>query len=334
MARIESESKGGFYATPVSQVGFIKSVIRGRWGSTVHLYDPCCGKGNTLKGLADTLKSQGVKAITYGIELEVDRANAAQKKLDYVLQSPYEDTRVTPCSMSFMWLNAPYTEHAGERAEVVFLRDITDPTSGKLQAGGLLGFCIPQKVLSSAATLLASRFENIQVYRFTDSEFSAYRQVVVFAYRTMGKRDYKEEKAKLKVLATSSDLPTLDKAKVLYIPPAASEVHTFLSNKLDPEEVKRILTASPLLENAKQHTPRKPRLMNPPVVNLKSSHIGVAIAAGAVGGNFGNHILVGATMRAVSTEETPTEYGTKRIEVHESKSIVRIFHPKGINVLK
>jgi hypothetical protein len=147
--------------------------------------------------------------------------------------------------MSMLWLNPPYTEHAGERAEVVFLRDLTDVANGKLQPGGLLGFCIPQRVLSSAATILASRFENIQVYRFTDSEFATYRQVVVFAYRNMGRREIKDEKARLKALASASHLPTIDKAKVVYIPPAACEVHTFLSNKLDPEEVKAILTGSP-----------------------------------------------------------------------------------------
>ncbi len=334
MARIESESKGGFYATPTSQVGFIKSILRGRWGTTVHLFDPCCGKGNTLKGFAETLKSQGIKVITYGIELEVDRALSAEKKLDYVLQSPYEDTRVTPASMSMLWLNPPYTEHAGERAEVVFLRDLTDVANGKLQPGGLLGFCIPQRVLSSAATILASRFENIQVYRFTDSEFATYRQVVVFAYRNMGRREIKDEKARLKALASASHLPTIDKAKVVYIPPAACEVHTFLSNKLDPEEVKAILTGSPLLDNAKKHAPRPPKFLTPPLMTLKPSHIGVTIAAGAVGGNFGNHILVGATKRDVTTEETLTETGTRRIETHESKSIIRLFEKNGIRTLK
>ncbi len=334
MARIASESKAGFYATPMSQVEIISSILRGRRGTTIHLFDPCCGKGNTLERFAEILSSRGINVITYGIELEADRALSAKEKLDCVLQSPYEDTRVTPASMSFMWLNPPYSERAGERAEVVFLRDLTRPGNGKLQIGGLLGFCIPQKVLSSAATVLATRFENIQVYRFTDSEFSTYKQVVVFAYRCTGKSsdDIHDERAKLKLLATT-ELPTLDKARFVYIKPATCEMTTFLSNTLSPELVKATLDGSPLLDNAKKHAPHPPRFLTPPLMALKPSHIGVTIAAGAVGGNFGNHILVGTTKRDVSVEEELTETGTKRIETQQIRSIIRLFGKDGISVL-
>ncbi|MCL6479600.1 MAG: hypothetical protein K6T65_14560, partial [Peptococcaceae bacterium] len=70
----------------------------------------------------------------------------------------------------------PYMEHAGERAEVTFLRDLTDPVSGKLMEGGVLGYCIPQYVLVPAAPILAARFDDINIYRFTDKNFPVYKQ--------------------------------------------------------------------------------------------------------------------------------------------------------------
>ncbi|MDT3417104.1 type I restriction-modification system DNA methylase subunit [Brevibacillus aydinogluensis] len=57
MARIASESKGGYYATPEKEMRLIASRLSVQGAGMINLYDPCCGKGAALRILADALRS-------------------------------------------------------------------------------------------------------------------------------------------------------------------------------------------------------------------------------------------------------------------------------------
>lgn len=336
MARLASEEKAGFYPTPETQVELTARRLRVEQDVTLNMLDPCAGKGDALKQFAESLKEQGAKVITYGIELEKSRALEAQAKLDHVIYSPYEEARVTPLAFSFLWLNPPYTEWGIERAEVKFLRDLTDGVSGKLQPGGLLGYCIPQKVLAKAAMLLALRFENIRVYRFTDPDYGVYGQIVVFGYRRSKRgEDPYAERERLERLAYA-ELPPFDVGDGVFftIPPADKKVLTFQANVLTFEEAVKAFQESPLWDEIKQHEPRPKAVLKRPVLPLKPTHIAVALAAGAVGGALGDHIIVGTTKRVTIKDEVTDEDGTKIIERQESRSIVRLFNQNGIHVLE
>lgn len=334
MARYVSEEKAGYYPTPVMQVMLICDRLRADPGAKINAFDPCAGEGHALASFAKALKEQGAEVTTYGIEIEKSRAEKAKRRLDRVICSPYEDTRVTPHSMSFMWLNPPYNSRGGEHAEAVFLRDLTDSSNGKLQPGGLLGFCIPQYVLKDVATTLAVRFDNISVYKFAGYDYNVYRQIVVFGYRRKYMNpEYREEKERLEELA-AGDLPTLEEAGDIYVPPALYEVLTFRSNFPEPEEVKNAIQNSPVWEKLKAYEIKPRAVLKQPVLPLKTTHIAVAIAAGAVGGNMGTHLLVGTTKRVKIREEIPDEDGSTVIETEESRSIVRLFDKSGIHVLE
>lgn len=337
MARIESDSKAGFYPTPESQWELVSQRLAVLPGTKVNLFDPCAGEGIALHGFAQSMAQKGVDVKTYGIEIEETRAKKAETLLNHVLYAPYEDTRVTPLSMSFMWLNPPYTMKEGERAEVVFLRDLTDGVSGKLQAGGLLGFCIPRKVLASAAAILAIRFSGIKVYKFTDPWYKQFQQVVVFGYRRRKRNtEYQKDKERLERLAYSGNIPALDEVDgiTFTVPPVMNEVQTFRSNQLRQEDVIHALNSSPIWEIINQYKPKPRSVLKQPLMPLKKAHIGAAIAAGAIGGNMGTHLLVGTTKRVKSTENVYTDEGQEIIETWASKSIVRIFDRNGIHVLE
>ena len=229
MARLASIEKAGFYPTPPEETELICSRLTAEPGSKIAILDPCCGEGIALERMANALRKQGADVVSYGIELEEGRAKSAQDHLDHVICSPYEDAMVTPHAFSFMWLNPPYMHYGSERAEVVFLRDLTDPSKGKLQPGGLLGFCIPERILKESALLLAIRFRNLRVYRFTDKNYPMYRQIVVFGYRRE-KRPATEEIQKAKEWLSNLDaIPALDTDDgiAFAVPPATKEVKTF-----------------------------------------------------------------------------------------------------------
>jgi hypothetical protein len=335
MARIASEEKAGYYPTPPEEVELICSRLRPAPGAEgeLNLLDPCCGEGEALRAMAGALKSRGAKVTSFGIELEKGRAEKARQVLDRVLHSPYEDAVVTPGVFSFLWLNPPYTEVDGQRAEMVFLRDLSD----RLVPGGLLGYCVPESVLLNIRllTLINAKFNPAAVYRFTVKNYSFYGQVVLFAYRRKKSLPPKELSAAVSALyavLVSGKIPYLNTRdnRVFLVPPGG-EVKSFYSTYLPPEEIRRLVKGSLVWEKAGEILPR-PRglLMKPPALPLKPAHMAVAIAAGAVGGNMGTHLLSGISKKVVHVEEIPDEDGVTRVTREEVKTAIRVFSPEGV----
>lgn len=335
MARIASEEKAGYYPTPPEEVDLICSRLRLTPGADgeLSLLDPCCGEGEALWAMADALKAQGARVSTWGIELEKGKAEKAQKLLDRVLHCPYEDAVVSPGVFSFLWLNPPYTEVDGQRAEYVFLRDLHD----RLVPGGLLGYCVPESVLMSfrLLTLIVAKFKPAAVYRFTPKNFSFCGQVVLFAYRRKKSPPPKEVSAAvnaLYALLVSGKISSLDvpDGRVFLVPPGGA-VKSFYSTYLPAEDIRRLVKESPAWQKAEETFPRPRGLfMKPPALPLKPAHMAVAIAAGAVGGNMGTHLLSGISKKVTVEEETPDENGVTRVTREEVKTAIRVFSPEGV----
>jgi len=338
MARLAAVEKAGFYPTPPEETELICSRLTAEPGSKIAILDPCCGEGIALERMANALREQGAEVVSYGIELEEGRAKSAQSHLDHVICSPYEDAMVTPHAFSFMWLNPPYMYYGSDRAEVVFLRDLTDPSKGKLQPGGLLGFCIPERILKESALLLAIRFRNLRVYRFTDKNYPMYRQIVVFGYRRE-KRPNQEEVQEAKVwLSKLAVIPTLDvdDGVAFNIPPSSKEVKTFKPAQPSKDEVMNALQQSSAWKRAEELLPRLKQIQDrkPPVLPLKTAHIAVAIAAGAIGGSMGNHLLVGKSKKVVDSTVVPDEKGITETQTERVITTVRVFSRDGVFDLK
>lgn len=334
MARLASQAKGGYYPTPASQMELVAARLTVRAGAPVNLLDPCAGRGEALRRLADLLAAKGAKVATYGVEIERERAEAAAKILDRVVKGAYEHLRASRGAFSALWLNPPYDDnHVGGRVEVDFLWDLTQ-ADGYLVPGGLVMYCIPQGSLAPAAPFLAARLENLAVYRFTDPEYAAFRQVVVFGHRGKTRRgpEVKEEKERLAALARAGPqaLAPLDAddGVTFAVPPAPGPVALFRGAVTDPEEIAKDVAASPLWG-------RLPELLLPqavaarlkrPLLPLKLTHLALVIAAGAVDGAMGGHYLQGTTRKVVDrVEEEDGEGGVRVVEVERHVTTVRVF---------
>lgn len=342
MARLASEAKGGFYATPPDEMELVcNRRLQVKPGSKVNLLDPCCGEGAALEQIAGALRNQGATVRTFGVELEEDRAKAAKRILTRAVYDGYEYLQASHGAFSALWLNPPYNEQNGRRVEVRFLSDLTW-TGGYLQPGGLLMYCIPQYVLEPAASVLASRFENIRVYRFTDRNFPVYHQIVLFGYRRTKKAELEEVRAeKQRIIDLSrGELPplTVEDGVIYNIPPARREVILFRGRRLDIDEIKEVIEHSPVwtvVEDALfSPSARASAVLKPPVMPLKPAHYAVAIAAGAVGGNMGDHILVGHTKKVTDKKQISGEEKTTVVETDRHITTVRIFSPEGIFMLQ
>lgn len=344
MARLASEAKGGFYPTPPEEMALAINRLKVDEGSTVNLLDPCVGTGYALRQMADHLLILGGVPVTYGNELEDTRADEAKKIIDHVLKGGYEVMRMTNKSVSCMYLNPPYDQKF-ERTEKTFLRDLTEPDK-YLQDGGLFMFCIPQHVLKDCASLLAARFERIRAYRFTDKNYPAFKQVMLYGYRrkVRGGPDTLDTRKWLESLGESGPeaLPALDEpdGEMYLVKRAQKPVSIFRGSYFDPLEVAGDIDNSPawsavedllLPPGVRKDCKLEGRFILPP----NEMMLAVAIVSGAAGGNMGgNHLLVGITKKVADTVVEEQDNGHKEITTERHVTVCRVFTQQGISTLE
>ncbi|OIJ11501.1 hypothetical protein BKP35_12215 [Anaerobacillus arseniciselenatis] len=340
MARIASQSKGGFYATPEGQMSLILPRLKVNEGERyLNLFDPCAGEGLALKQLGDHFSDdQNLTVQTFGVELEETRFQKARDALDQVIHDGYENVR-TEANFNVVWLNPPYDEVFHERTELRFLRTLSSKSKNIFANNSLLMFCVPQYVLDKCAMVLSERFREIKVYRFTDNAYDVFKQVVVFGYfGTPGSREkVKETRDYLKDIANKGPeiLPTLEEIEEnFYVDPSDQPITLFRAGKLNSQELFKDLQHSTLFsEFEKRVTPEvRNSSMKRPLLPLKLAHAGTAIASGAVGGNLGNHMVVGITKPVTELSEVLDDEGLAKKEVYTKhhKSVIRAFTRNGI----
>lgn len=174
MARLEAQAKMGYYPTPEETLEYIKEKLDISPGAL--LLDPCCGGGGALMSIAD----EG--GISYGIELDTERAVRASDMLDTVLCGSIYEAIIRPLdSFSMLYLNPPYDWEDGERAEFRFLKQ----SHKWLMKGGVLVYLLPEHVLTTekVARFIGRRYADIRVFRFTRDDYPAFKQVVLFGVK-------------------------------------------------------------------------------------------------------------------------------------------------------
>lgn len=340
MARLASQAKGGYYPTPPDEMALVCRRLVVQPGAKVNLFDPCAGAGAVLKQMAGDLAAKRAEVTTYGVELEPTRAEEAGKILEHVVRCGYELLRCTHGVFPAVWCNPPYDDDPlGLRKEIDFFCRLTEP-GRHLQPEALVMLCIPQASLEDGALYIASRLHDIAVYRFTDANYPVFKQVVVFGYRGKSRRgkELKEVMEQIKALAQGGPeaLPPLDASDgvTFQVPEAAGRVATFRGALLDPEEIARDVAASPAWQKVEDillpASVRRTARLKRPVLPLKLTHYAVAIAAGAVGGNMGDHLLEGITRKVVDREENEGE-GTKTVvETERHVTTIRVFSRQGV----
>ncbi len=179
MARLESNAKMGYYPTPEHTLSSILDWIAfqkatGAKGS--HALDPCCGTGEALQ----QLYFKNPHVVTYGVELDAQRAIAAREKLEFAVQGSIFDARINPLgSTGLLYLNPPYDWDAGERVEMKFLKH----AHKWLCTDGVLVFIVPELTLlyEKYGSWIGQHFYDTRIVRATRTEYPTFKQVVLFA---------------------------------------------------------------------------------------------------------------------------------------------------------
>ncbi|MBN1936759.1 MAG: hypothetical protein JW934_19010, partial [Anaerolineae bacterium] len=204
MARLAAVEKGEYYPTPLSVVDTIASALDIAVNSTaqegrgvIRLFDPCAGEGLALERLAALIRQKAGRSVetcqveTWGVEISPDRARQAAKRLDTVVEAPFEATTWSPsmikAPVSLAWVNPPYDSNGnGGRLEYDFTEQITK----WLHDDAILALLVPWKQVDwRMCQHLTAQYRDIQVFRFPDGDksdpgsFDCFGQVVVLARR-------------------------------------------------------------------------------------------------------------------------------------------------------
>jgi tRNA1(Val) A37 N6-methylase TrmN6 len=301
--RIHGRIKMGHYPTPARVVELIRNYLSFSSSSFCAL-DPCCGEGGALAGLVAS-----TSAITYGVELDHQRAEESKTRLHHVLRCGIEETRIQHRSCSLLLLNPPYDELTleeeantkTERQERAFLR-MTVPY---LMSGGVLVYIIPQNRLDkSIARLLASRFERIHVLRFPDPEYADFMQIVVLGARKTD--NFLDEQEALRLQNTSKVYlePLSNNEEIRHPVPTSGPLTLYRSMRIDPEELEKHMAQSSLWKRFTALSTRSQIHMPRPPLPLHSGHLGLLLAAGKLDGIVGtgnDRHLVKGTVRKTTT---------------------------------
>ena len=227
-------------------------------------------------------------AESYGIELNADRAEVARAHLDHVLVTSAFSVRLANGAFSILFLNPPYAhDDEQRRLEHAFLTSMTRA----LCPSGVLVFLIPQRRLAVSARYLASHYTGFLAYRFSDPEYAAFRQIVLFATRKA--QAAHDAAAQVQLETWSADdlapLPDTPVGSPLRVPslPAGEILFAalfFEAGQAAAEARRRGVWTQPQL--AEQLWPPEERPVRP-LMPLRKGHLALLIAAG-----FLNNVLL------------------------------------------
>lgn len=309
MARLVSQAKMGYYATPTGLFSAIFSYLK-PVKHPVTILDPCAGEGEVLLKLKHYLGEDFTT--TYGIELDKRRGFKAKEMLDHAIVGDFFQTTISNAAFSLIYLNPPYdidsdSDTVGERTEKKFLTD----SLKYLTPGGVLIYVVPFHVLAinRIADIIAYRLESVQVFKFPEDEYN-FKQIVLFGIKK--KESYRDEELAnhLKELGTNDKLiPTIKPTEhPIYELPESKRKIIFRNNYPSDEELIRDIKSIGFHQDTLNKLYR-PTIVKRPILPLRRGHLVTLLASGLINGVFekdGKKVLLkGKTEK--KTEKIKTE---------------------------
>ena len=312
--RLEAQAKAGFYPTPPKVVDIIQSWIGEKKPGPRRLLDTCCGTGEPAAQIAT---AAGCDA--YGVEINRERAEVAQKILTKVVAGNLFSVRARPEGFSILYLNPPYDfDQEDGRTELSFLKH----SLPYLAPGGLLLFLVPQRrVTTRIARVLSAYFDNLKVRKFPAAEFQSFGQIVIARIKKKRPEVNNEILSMLNQIV-AADLSEMTFREFSFPIPAATKDFFIRSSKFGPDELADELKASRLwkepdlgLVKEDDRTLRTIQPLMPP----RKAHLAMLIAAGLINNQIleanGRRLLIkGTAKKVIDRFEEETEKGIKITE--------------------
>lgn len=321
--RTQAKLKLGYYPLALSEAKRIRNYLQFA-DQTASILDPCAGTGAALCNL-----SEGAAVRRYGIELDACRAEHARTVLDEVVQGSAFDTHSPVDSFSLLYLNPPYDFEIGEGKNQRMERLFLEHFGRWVRPGGVLVMVAPYDRVYDCRALLTPQFKDKAIYRLTESEAIAYKQVVVFGIRRtrqererLNDHDVSHANRKLNEVTRNYDeIPPLPDAadRCYFIPPSSPTKLEYRGLPLD--QLEDLLAKSPAWRQAQRvtHAP-KPEFAGRPLTSLHQGHVALLCTSGMMNGCFGEgkdrHVAYWESVKVIDRREEE-EDGT--IIIHEKE---------------
>jgi SAM-dependent methyltransferase len=318
--RAHGQTKLGFYPLPPAEANRLRSWLN--FQDQFSALDPCIGDGAAFTHLLD-----GAPARRYGIEIDAYRAEQARNLGIETLQASTMDVRCPAEAVSLLYLNPPYDWEAGstnnQRLEAVFL----EHTYRWLKPGGVLLFVIPVPRLAKCARLLSEKFQDLRVFRLTETACLQFKQIVVIGTRRkrhtrLADSALLDRVRWLEGLTLKPDLePLVKSAELRYMVPG-SEPLVMTHTGIPLDEVEDLLLDSAAYRQASRILlPKQRDVRGRPLTPLHGGHVGLLCTAGMLNGVFGEgedrHIAHWRSVKFTDHWEEEEEDGTKILHDRE-----------------
>ena len=340
IGRLMNRVKMGYYPTDPENIAHLLRGIQFPEGVITNLLDPCCGCGKALRQLA-----QGNNCYTYGVELDESRAEEAQTRLHHVGIGSFFHSRISHEAFHLILLNPPYLSviqpgGGRSRSEKRFLSE----SLCHLMFGGLLIYIIPYyRLTADICRFLCENFEDLSAWRFTDSEFQKFKQVVVLGIRRR-RDDTPQETAWLKQYSVNPDsIPSIrELPEGRYALPATPHtVNVFKGEKFNQKELEQQLRSSNSFAQMMSYSELDSGTKRP-LLPLSISQIGLIGGSGMINGLIpcdSPHIIKGRIVKQVHTEtedqynEENQHIGAEVKETITNRMIFNVLTPNGFRAL-
>ena len=331
IGRLMNNVKMGYYPTDISHVKMMKNALKFP-ENKVNIFDPCCGCGLALEALA-----LGTDSVTYGTEIDEARGKEAETRLDRVGFGSFFHSRISSEAFHVLFLNPPYLNVIGEggvkaRSEKRFLVE----SIHHLMPGGVIMYIVPYYRLTyDICRVLCDNFKDISVYRFLDSEFSKFKQIVVFGIKKK-KEDGSDEAEKLSQFAMLPErIPMIDTlgTEIYSVPEVEKNVEVFKGANFNLGELQRQLAKSKSI-NMFFEKSKIDAIEKRPLLPLNIGQVGLIGGSGLINGYVDcdtPHIIKGRVIKEVKRRENEEE-GTLT-ETRVNRMLFNILTPEGVKHL-
>ncbi len=321
MARSVARLKMGYFPLPEAEAHKIRSLLS--FPDQCSVVDPCAGKGTALNVI-----TRSAPVIRFGVELDSDRAQEAERSGIRMIQGNTFDAQSKVESFSLLYLNPPYDSEidlvGNRRMERLFL----EHTHRWLLQHGILIFVIPFEQFADCAAIIAGNFAQIAAFRMTAPESIRFRQIVVFGVRRSVRGATHEENLRrtlaLAAYGGYSKLPELtpDAIEPFAVPRSGEASLSYRG--LPYNLIEDLLPHSAAWRQAAQVLlPSEHIAIGRPITPLHGGHVGLLCTAGLLNGVFGHgeerHIARWRSVKHV-TEFHEEEGDTKIIRWREKWS--------------
>jgi hypothetical protein len=192
-----NEAKLGAYYTDVAHCESLSGLFSFPEGEEVCVLEPSIGNGAAVMAVTDKAENPDVKIFGVELNTEVAKETAQEKWIEEVVEADFTNGVIISNNVfSFCFGNPPYMDdceaEGGKRLEKTFLEKVTQ---NYLKKDGVLVWVIPYSVISDVTYIryLMRNYERLCLYRFRESEYKKWRQVVFVGRKKSPKTPTPEE---------------------------------------------------------------------------------------------------------------------------------------------